>query len=85
MTWHKIADHINELNFSTANIAVAKMNGKNICVAKFKEEIFAFAYQCPHAGGFLADGYIDVLRNTILEKVRLMYKVRYPYTTEFLY
>lgn len=28
---------------------------------------------------------IDVLRDTILEKVRLMYKVRYPYKTEFLY
>ena len=28
---------------------------------------------------------IDVLRNTILEKVRQMYKVRYPYKTEFLY
>jgi GTP-binding protein HflX len=28
---------------------------------------------------------IDILRNTILEKVRLMYKVRYPYKTEFLY
>jgi GTPase len=28
---------------------------------------------------------IDVLRNTILEKVRLMYKVRYPYKSEFLY
>jgi GTP-binding protein HflX len=28
---------------------------------------------------------IDILRNTILEKVRLMYKVRYPYKTEFIY
>ncbi len=28
---------------------------------------------------------IDQLRKTILEKVRLMYKVRYPYKTEFLY
>ncbi|HEY6502937.1 MAG TPA: GTPase HflX [Chitinophagaceae bacterium] len=28
---------------------------------------------------------IDVLRSSILEKVRLMYKVRYPYKTEFLY
>ncbi len=28
---------------------------------------------------------IDVLRNTVLEKVRLMYKLRYPYKTEFLY
>jgi GTPase len=28
---------------------------------------------------------IDTLRETILEKVRLMYKVRYPYKTEFLF
>jgi GTP-binding protein HflX len=28
---------------------------------------------------------IDILRATVLEKVRLMYKVRYPYKTEFLY
>ena len=28
---------------------------------------------------------IDMLRNAILEKVRQMYKVRYPYKTEFLY
>ena len=28
---------------------------------------------------------IDLLRKTILEKVREMYKVRYPYKTEFLY
>jgi GTP-binding protein HflX len=28
---------------------------------------------------------IDILRKTILDKVRLMYKVRYPYKTEFLY
>ena len=28
---------------------------------------------------------IDVLRQTILDKVRAMYKIRYPYKTEFLY
>jgi GTP-binding protein HflX len=28
---------------------------------------------------------IEALRNTILEKVRLMYKLRYPYKTEFFY
>ena len=28
---------------------------------------------------------IDMLRNAILEKVRQMYKIRYPYKTEFLY
>ena len=28
---------------------------------------------------------IDVLRKTILDKVRAMYRIRYPYKTEFLY
>lgn len=28
---------------------------------------------------------IDLLRNSILKKVRAMYKIRYPYKTEFLY
>ncbi|MDP4265590.1 MAG: GTPase HflX [Bacteroidota bacterium] len=28
---------------------------------------------------------IDILRRTILEKVRKMYRIRYPYKTEFLY
>jgi GTP-binding protein HflX len=28
---------------------------------------------------------LDLLRNTILDKVRQMYKVRYPYKTEFLF
>ena len=44
MTWYKIADHINELNFSDNNIAVAEMDGKKICIAKFKDEVFAFAF-----------------------------------------
>jgi GTP-binding protein HflX len=28
---------------------------------------------------------IDLLRNSILQKVREMYRIRYPYKTEFLY
>lgn len=28
---------------------------------------------------------LDILRNTILQKVREMYRIRYPYKTEFLY
>jgi 3-phenylpropionate/trans-cinnamate dioxygenase ferredoxin subunit len=65
ITWHKIADHINELDFADNNIAVAELKGKKICIAKFKEQVFAFAYKCPHAGGILADGYIDALGNIV--------------------
>ena len=74
-TWYKIADHINELIFSDNNIAVADMKGNKICVAKFKEKVFAFAYKCPHAGGILADGYVDVLGNVVCPLHRYKYSL----------
>ena len=64
-TWYKIADHINEIDFAENNIALAVIENKKICIAKFKESVFAFNSQCPHAGGFLADGYIDALGNIV--------------------
>ena len=73
--WYKIADHINELNFSDNNIAVTEAKGKKICIGKFNEKIFAFAYKCPHAGGILADGYIDALGNVICPLHRYKYNM----------
>lgn len=64
-TWHKVADHINELEFSPNQIAVTLLNGKKICVGQYKDHVFAFAYKCPHAGGVLADGHIDALGNVV--------------------
>ena len=74
--WHKIADHINEIDFADNNIATADLNGKTICVGKFKDEIFAFAYKCPHAGGILADGYIDPLGNVVCPQHRYKYNLK---------
>lgn len=75
MSWHKIADHINELNFAENNIAVAELGGKPICVGKFKDGLFAFAYKCPHAGGLLSDGYIDSLGNIVCPLHRYKYNM----------
>lgn len=74
-TWHKIADHINELDFAGNNIAVTELKGKKICVAKWKEQVFAFAYKCPHAGGIMADGYIDALGNVVCPLHRYKYSI----------
>ena len=73
MPWHKIAEHINELDFAENNICVAELNGKKICIARFKESVFAFAYKCPHAGGILADGYIDATGNVVCPLHRYKY------------
>ena len=75
-TWHKIADQIESLDFAGNNIAVAEVNGKKICIGKFKEGVFAFAYKCPHAGGLLAEGYIDALGNIVCPIHRYKYDMK---------
>jgi 3-phenylpropionate/trans-cinnamate dioxygenase ferredoxin subunit len=75
-TWHKIADHINELDFADNNIAIVVVNEKKMCIGKFNEQVFAFAYKCPHAGGILADGYIDVLGNIVCPLHRYKYRLQ---------
>ncbi len=75
-TWNKIADHINELDFAENNIAVAELSGKKICIGKFKESVFAFAYKCPHAGGIMADGWIDALGNVVCPLHRYKYSLQ---------
>ena len=65
LSFHQIADHPNELSWAENGIAVAELKGKKICLGRFKDEIFAFAYKCPHAGGIMADGYIDALGNVV--------------------
>lgn len=74
-SWHKVADHVNELDFRDNNITVVEVKGKKICVARFKKELFAFAYKCPHAGGILADGYIDALGNIVCPLHRYKYDI----------
>ncbi|MEI2737853.1 MAG: Rieske 2Fe-2S domain-containing protein [Chitinophagaceae bacterium] len=74
-TWHKIADHINELNFAPNNIAVAEVKSKKICIGKHNDAAFAFAYKCPHAGGIMADGYIDALGNIVCPLHRYKYNM----------
>jgi nitrite reductase/ring-hydroxylating ferredoxin subunit len=73
--WVKLADHINEINFSGNLIAVAEVKGKKICIAKLNETVFAFAYKCPHAGGILADGYIDAVGNVVCPQHRYKYNL----------
>jgi 3-phenylpropionate/trans-cinnamate dioxygenase ferredoxin subunit len=75
-TWHKVAEHINEIQFGENKIGVVEANGKKICIAKVKEQVFAFARTCPHAGGLLSDGYIDALGNIVCPVHRYKYDLK---------
>jgi nitrite reductase/ring-hydroxylating ferredoxin subunit len=63
--WIKIADYIHEIPFAANNIAEVTADGKRICIARFNDSLFAFAYKCPHASGHFLSGYIDALGNVV--------------------
>ncbi len=63
--WHKIADDVSELSFSENGMVQLEVKGKSVCITRVKDELFACAAKCPHAGGHLSAGYIDALGNIV--------------------
>lgn len=63
--WHKIADTEEEILLQENGIAVIEVKEKKICITKYKQQWHGFTYKCPHAGGLLANGYIDVIGNIV--------------------
>ena len=41
------------------DIGVTELNGQKICISRFNQQWYGFAYKCPHSGGILADGDVD--------------------------
>jgi nitrite reductase/ring-hydroxylating ferredoxin subunit len=62
-TWIRIADSPKEIPFKSNGLAEVEADGKKICLGQTAEGIFAVAQKCPHAGGFLADGFLDANGN----------------------
>lgn len=63
--WFRIAADAEELIFDTNNITVIPCNNRQVCIARFQDKLFAFAYLCPHASGIMANGFIDPLGNVV--------------------
>lgn len=61
----KIAERLAEINFNKNGLALIDVAGKTITLARHNDQIFACAHKCPHAGGILADGYLDALGNIV--------------------
>ena len=65
MSWIKIAESIKEIQFRENNIAEVDADGKIICIARHNDTLYAFPRNCPHAGGYFCEGYLDVLGNIV--------------------
>ena len=74
--WYKIANAEEEIEIAENGIAVMEVNGKKICITKFQQQWFGFAYNCPHAGGMLANGYIDMIGNIVCPLHRYKFSLK---------
>ena len=74
--WHQVAESEAELPFATNGIAVVEVKGKKICITKQQQEWFGFAFKCPHAGGIMADGYIDAIGNVVCPLHRYKFSIK---------
>ena len=81
--WFRISHDIASLNFAENNIAVAECNGKTICIGKHNDQLYAFAYKCPHASGILANGYIDPIGNIVCPVHRYKYSLSHEKPVSF--
>ena len=75
-TWHKIADSKEEISFSENGMTEIKAGSKNICLVNHEDVLSACSSKCPHAGGRLADGYIDALGNIVCPMHRYKFSLQ---------
>jgi 3-phenylpropionate/trans-cinnamate dioxygenase ferredoxin subunit len=73
--WHKVADSESEIQFADNHIAVIEVTGKTMCIGKHQQQLFAFAHKCPHAGGILAEGWIDATGNVVCPLHRYKFNI----------
>ena len=74
-TWHKLAESLEELQFMDTGLAELEINGKKICLGQHKDQLYACTAKCPHAGGNMAEGYIDALGNIVCPVHRYKYNL----------
>lgn len=79
--WHKLAESITEIDFNSYGLALAEVAGKSITLALHDGKIFACPQKCPHAGGTLADGYIDATGNIVCPVHRYKFNLINGYNT----
>jgi nitrite reductase/ring-hydroxylating ferredoxin subunit len=61
--WQKIADSIDDINFSSNGMTELEVLGKTVCIVLQDDNLFACTHKCPHAGGTMSAGFLDSLGN----------------------
>lgn len=76
--WYRIND---EQVADEKAITVHEVNGKKICFTRHEGQLYAFAYKCPHAGGIMAEGFVDEKGNVTCPLHRYRFNVKNGYNS----
>lgn len=76
INWFKIADTTQAIEWQSNNMAVVEAGSKKITLIKLGNELAACAVKCPHAGGTMADGFIDAVGNIVCPLHRYKFSLR---------
>lgn len=75
-TWYKIAEHPDELGLAVNGMATVAAGGKELCIARTDDAWTACAAKCPHAGGRMSEGYLDLAGNIVCPLHRYKFSLK---------
>lgn len=65
INWVKVAESLSEIAWQPNDMCIIPADGKMITLARHNGSLYAFAQKCPHAGGIMADGFLDAMGNVV--------------------
>ena len=75
--WYKVAESIAEITQrgerSSMEVTVA---GRTICLQYYQQKLYACTAKCPHAGGRLAEGFMDNHGNIVCPLHRYCFNIK---------
>lgn len=73
--WFKVAESAAELFNSGRSMVQVQAGSYNVCIARHQQQLFGCASKCPHAGGRMADGWVDALGHVVCPLHRYQFKL----------
>jgi len=76
--WVRIAD-ADERMVEEGQLLELNLSAGKVCLSRWEGRLYAFAHKCPHAGGFLSDGFVDKGGNVVCPLHRYRFNIRNGY------
>ena len=75
LKWYKISESGSQIPFNDNGLVEIKVHDKKICLVKTQKGIRACTSRCPHAGGDMAEGFLDKNENIVCPVHRYVFNL----------